>query len=85
MDDFSAYVRDAVRALCLPTDAHVVGIEVTQEAAGSLDMHVSFSTGAISWATFPTSLELTHEVYLALDLECRMQFNAELQRLRALH
>ncbi len=84
MDDFGAYVLDAVAALRLPTDARVVGIEVRQEAAGSLDMHVSFSTGATSWATFPTGLELTHEVHRALEVHCRLLFDAELARRRLL-
>ena len=84
MNDLGAYVRDAVESLRLPTDTRVLGIEVKQEAAGSLDMHVEFSTGATSWATFPTGLELTHEVHRALEVDVRLLFDAELARRRLL-
>jgi hypothetical protein len=85
VNDLSAYVRDAVEKLRLPTDTRVLGIEVTQEAAGSLDMGVEFSTGARSWASWPTGLELTHVVHCALELDVRLQFAAELARRRRQH
>ena len=84
MGDLAAYVADACASLRLPTDTRVLGIEVKQEAAGSLDMHVEFSTGATSWATFPTGLELTHEVHRALEVDVRLLFDAELARRRLL-
>ena len=85
MNLLAAYVRDAVKSLRLPTDTRVLGIEMAQEAAGSFDMHVSFSTGATSWATFPTGLGLTYEVHRALESEARLLFAAELARSRRLH
>lgn len=84
MDDFGAYVRDAVAALRLPPETRVLGIEVAQMTPDTIDMHVSFSTGATSWATFPTGLELTHEVHRALEVDVRMLFDAELARRRLL-
>lgn len=83
-DDFGAYVADAVATLRLPPDTRVLGIEVTQMTPDTIDMRVEFSTGATSWATFPTGLELTHEVHCALEVHCRLLFDAELARRRLL-
>jgi len=82
--DIGAYVADAVAALRLPTDTRVLGIDVTQEAAGSLDMHVTFDSGATSWGTFRTGLELTPEVARELEVNVRLLFIAELARRRLL-
>lgn len=82
--DVGAYVADAVASLRLPTDTRVLGIELEQLTPDTIDMHVTFSTGATSWATFATGLELTHEVHRALEVDCRLLFIAELARRRML-
>ena len=84
MNDLGAYVRDAVETLRLPTDTRVLGIEVTQMTPGELDMHVEFSNGTRSWASWPTGLSLTHEVHRALECDVRLLFAAELARRRLL-
>lgn len=84
MNDLGAYVRDAVETLRLPTDTRVLGIEVTQMTPDTIDMRVEFSTGASSWASWPTGLSLTHEVHHALEVDVRLLFAAELARRRLL-
>lgn len=84
MNDLGAYVRDAVETLRLPTDTRVLGIEVTQMTPDTIDMRVQFSTGASSWAAWPTGLSLTHEVHRALESDVRLLFAAELARRRLL-
>jgi len=84
IDDLQAYVRDAVASLRLPTDTRVLGIEVTQMTLDTIDMRVEFSTGASSWASWPTGLSLTHEVHHALEVDVRLLFAAELARRRLL-
>ena len=84
MNDLGAYVRDAVTTLRLPTDTRVLGIEVTQMTPGELDMHVEFSNGTRSWASWPTGLVLTHQLHAALEVDVRMLFDAELTRRRLL-
>lgn len=82
--DIGAYLRDAVDTLRLPTDARMLAVELEQLTPDTIDMHVTFSTGATSWATFATGLELTHEVHRALEVDCRLLFIAELARRRML-
>lgn len=84
MSDLGAYVRDAVETLRLPTDTRVIDIQVMETATGEIDMHVEFSNGTRSWASWPTGLELTLEVQQAIESHCRMLFHAELARRRLL-
>lgn len=84
MDALDAYLRDAVDTLRLPTDARMLGIELSQLTPDTIDMHVTFDSGATSWGTFRTGLELTPEVARELEVNVRLLFIAELARRRML-